>query len=335
MSEPKKRLFHFDFIRSIAIILIIIHHYKANIFLKESWNFVSAGDLGVSLFIILSGAGLMLSTLNSFDLMIYLKHRFFAIYPLFWCSYIVSFSILFFVNNKIHYNGHPLKFVLTIMGIDGFTLYTIPNYYLIGEWFLGFIIISYLIFPILRYCFLRNKIITLIGCLLLTIILWKLNPIFGMRYTRFPLTRLMEFVFGMMFIYYYRAPYKIKVVATSLILLLLAFFFDEKTNSFFRLLLISPCLFVIISFLSEGIKNNLIIKLFQFVSLHSYAAFLLHHIIIKLFFSKLEYKTLSLNFPYLSFTICLTFIFIVSFFTVRFSNRLISYFRFKHVSATQ
>jgi peptidoglycan/LPS O-acetylase OafA/YrhL len=205
-----KRVYYLDFIRGISVCLIIIFHFNVHtlelsvsdnpVFWKKTViDHSLLGVLGISLFIILSGASLMLSTKESFKMRTFFRNRFLSIYPLFWVTYATAFSILCFVHHKLPAKAPPLSFFLTIIGLDGFLLYTIPNFYLLGEWFLGFIIIMYIIFPLLRYIFTKYAMFTIILCVFITLLVGKFTQL-KMDIMRFPLFRLTEFVFGMSFI---------------------------------------------------------------------------------------------------------------------------------------
>lgn len=156
--SSKSRLFYLDFTRAIAILLIIFFHY--NVWLKRIvgdervmvQSFDLAGSIGVSLFVILSGASLMASSKGSFTSLGFYKKRLLAIFPLFYVTYLAILLFYAVLYSKVPFScKNPLAFLLTIVGMDGFLVYTIKNYYLIGEWFLGFIVIMYLFYPVVRY----------------------------------------------------------------------------------------------------------------------------------------------------------------------------------------
>ena len=141
----EKRLYYLDFIRAIAVCFIIIFHFNAHalemsvsdspVFWMKSLNQHSLfghsllGGLGVSLFIILSGACLMLSTKESFNVRTFFRNRFFSIYPLFWVTYITAFLTLFLIHNRLPVTAPPISNFLTVIGLVGFLLYTMPNFY--------------------------------------------------------------------------------------------------------------------------------------------------------------------------------------------------------------
>ena len=47
------------------------------------------------------------------------------------------------------FRGHWIKFIYTIIGLDGYLYYRIKTYFILGEWFLGAIIIIYILYPLL------------------------------------------------------------------------------------------------------------------------------------------------------------------------------------------
>ena len=92
-KKVRERIFYLDFIRTIAVILIIITHYNAafvfglepaltdRCVITEFPFGIYVGDLGVSLFLIISGAALMYVYEGDFDIKLFYKKRFWAIYP--------------------------------------------------------------------------------------------------------------------------------------------------------------------------------------------------------------------------------------------------------------
>lgn len=157
----RKRLFYLDFVRAIAVILILLTHYNAGFVfginppqldkcvLFEYPFGIYIGDLGVSLFLIISGAALMYVYNERIDLKTFYKKRFLAIYPMFWIAYIVA--VLPNLGNFSSLGIPKWRFVLTLIGMDGYLSEYGSGFYVLGEWFLGFIVLFYIIFPLLRY----------------------------------------------------------------------------------------------------------------------------------------------------------------------------------------
>jgi len=196
-------------------------------------------------------------------------------------GFVFSFIILY---QKNPFPGrNPATFILTLIGMDGFLLYKIPNFYIIGEWFLGFIIILYLIFPIIRYFFILNKHLLLVTMVLMTIVVYNIYS-FDMAIQHFPLSRILEFSFGMYFISYFKEEAFIKNIMYLVLTLVgsVAVYKLFKTELYvFNIL--GMLSFVFLSSVSTLIKSNIIVNIVKFLSRYSYAAFLVHHqILIKI-----------------------------------------------------
>ena len=77
----------------------------------------------------------------------YARDRFFAIYPLFWAC----FFPLFVYSDLLHGNNAAVprwKLLLSVLGLDGFLQPYTPTFYKVGEWYLGCILLLYLLFPL-------------------------------------------------------------------------------------------------------------------------------------------------------------------------------------------
>ncbi|WP_307741680.1 acyltransferase family protein [uncultured Mobiluncus sp.] len=158
--EPakKKRLFYLDFVRAFSVLLILLTHFNNPFFTASGWIITNhpfhiyVGDLGVSLFLMISGTALTVTYRRPLDLKLFFKKRFLGIYPMFWIAYAVFFTLRFLVYRA---NVGPLpyrSFPLTIMAMDGLVAnFGVPTMYLLGEWFLGFIVIFYLVFPLMLW----------------------------------------------------------------------------------------------------------------------------------------------------------------------------------------
>ena len=154
----KERLFYLDFVRAIAAVSIVITHFNARFLLLNlptpekavittTVSNIYIGNWGVSLFFIISGAALMYVYEEKCDLKTFYKKRFFSIYPMFWIAYFFAFCYLFYVNKAIPGGGAPKKnFILSIIGFDGLMAENVQTFYILGEWFLGAIILMYVFF---------------------------------------------------------------------------------------------------------------------------------------------------------------------------------------------
>ena len=152
----RERLYGMDLVRVCALILILVYHF--NIYLGEGEELIvpfisqdSMGAVGVGLYLIISGAALAYNYDGFFRIGEFYKRRIITLMLPFWIAYI--FVLIFNFIMGIKGPSLPLwRYIFTIIGMDGYLSYRIPTFYLIGEWFLGFIIICYILFPLYKYC---------------------------------------------------------------------------------------------------------------------------------------------------------------------------------------
>ena len=164
----KERLYALDLIRAIAVILILITHYNANFIgfngpaqpnkvVLTAFPFnIYIGDLGVGLFLLISGASMYYVYVNQkLNLANFSKKRLLNILPMFYIAYVLAFLYNFGVNKGFSHDGISLKWGLsTILGFDSLMQTAgFPSFMLVGEWFLGMILLVYLFFPLLKVCF--------------------------------------------------------------------------------------------------------------------------------------------------------------------------------------
>lgn len=307
----KNRVYSMDFIRAIATLFIFTFHfdmgspesplriYSSNIFFHN----IDMGSMGVTLFFILSGCGLMYSQRNrQFSLKAYYINRFWAIFPPFWISYV--FCRLLFETFIPHlFDSVPKRYYfLTLIGMDSFLSYKLPNFAMIGEWFLGCIIIIYIMYPLLRICVIKWPYLTLLFSFILHEVLrfyypFEISPLWN------PLVRVVEFVFGMFFAQLILdkslnfSPKQSTVIsAFSLIILCFLFFADYSKLNIWVMDVILICGIFLFFFLFEVGKHfslSPIKKVVDFISHYSFNIFLVHHPIEMLFAAYFRTQTLS------------------------------------------
>ena len=169
----KKRIFYLDFIRAFATVVIVLCHYNA-LFVYNCNNPAAAvltlnvgniyiGAFGLSLFLIITGAGMMCAygRDEKIDLKRFYVRRFVTIYPTFWICYFLVF-ILSFYENKGLPNIPKVNIIFSILGLDGYLLnFGVSTFYYVGEWFLGFILLFYLILPFIIWLMKKNVYVLL------------------------------------------------------------------------------------------------------------------------------------------------------------------------------
>lgn len=205
-----KRLFYIEFIRAISLLIIVVFHFNWNLsehgqtaplVLKNFYRNIDLGSLGVAMFVMLSGSSLMLSYGEKLNLRDFYARRALSIFPLYWTAYVVWASFMFVMSG--HLSSGPAWWtpILTVTGFDGFLLYKIPNYYLLGEWFTGMILCLYVVFPLLRLAVNRSAV----GSLIVSVVMLGLvhhfyDRFFQMPDFRSPLIQVWFMVFGMAFV---------------------------------------------------------------------------------------------------------------------------------------
>lgn len=320
----KKRVFELDFVRALAAILIIMTHFNARyMFIGtpeayskmivgiDTFN-IYIGALGVSLFLIISGAALMLTYENNFTLKKFWKKRFLSIYPMFWLAYFVAFLHHFYHNKGLMFAQAPkFNIIYSILGIDGYlSNANVPTFYLLGEWFLGLILLIYVIFPILRWGVIKHPIITfLVGMGLYVFGIIYQPDVLPQNMVLF--VRLPEVLFGMYFQKYVKEV-KWFWVIIAVGVLGLNTCLKPEFNQCLQTTYIGIAAFIVLFFVGKWIKNlHVITRFCEIISKYSYAIFLTHHYIIAFVMAEFDLNTITVCESYILFILicCLIAIF--------------------------
>lgn len=163
----EKRIRELDALRVIAMFFVITYHFGM-LYAERGiphFNFLCLtpnyefGNVAVTIFFILSG-GLLYKkyeTLQSLSINDFYLKRAKSIYPAFWLLslYIpVSIVLRWFSGRDPFVYGHPAKLLLTLVGMDGYAQsFGVSTYFFGGEWFVGAIVILYLLYPFLAKCY--------------------------------------------------------------------------------------------------------------------------------------------------------------------------------------
>ena len=303
----KERIFYIDFIKVISTILILVYHFyeyldRFNVngidrIFYYTINGTEHGAValnGLAAFFIVSGVALMYKYSEKINYKEYAFKRFKSIFPMFWITYILVYLYDFFITKKnqvlpIH------KFLLTIVGVDGYFLYLSPNFYKVGEWFLGAIIFLYIVFPLFRKLIKKGKKIATIVVILLAIasaLILTYYP-FTINYKRNMVICIFLFVFGIYFWEY------IKEIKWYQALISLVIYIVFRTINFtfldakFQIYIPAVVSFFIFVYISKFITNRNIKKVFEILSKYSYAIFLVHTFVINEVLVKVQGKTLT------------------------------------------
>ena len=230
----KNRIYGWDVIRIVSAFLVTLAHLSETVFNQygvQSMFLRNAngdyGALAATAFFILSGAALALTTPrigNGEELKQFYRKRIKAIFPMFLFLWVVLYVAISIRERNLLWGGEPWTMILTLIGMDGYLLYLIPNYYIIGEWFLGALVLLYLLYPALLWLFTRYRLAATAGILILYILLMLYNP-FRMHPSANPVSCLTMFWIGMLLCAYREKVYagiSRPAVCGALVLLLFA-----------------------------------------------------------------------------------------------------------------
>jgi peptidoglycan/LPS O-acetylase OafA/YrhL len=318
----KGRLFYLDFVRTFAVFLILLTHYNVHFlfyFMEPQrpenaivtlypFN-IYVGNLGVSLFFIVSGAALMYVYKETCNLKEFYKKRFFSIYPMFWIAYFAVFLYFFYRLKHMVYLGVPKEnFILTILGIDGYLRDVIPStYYLVGEWFLGCIILMYLLFPLLRKLVLSHPWATASVSAVLYVLFAFFEWFPNFASSKIIFVRIPELLFGMLFLL------KIKKVHLGLAFCSMGILIGNSVlkpeiSANFQTTYVGILFFLVLAYCAQWLDRGIIREICHTVSKYSYAIFLVHHTIVDELTSTFPMEELNRSERYLLFIfyVCLT-----------------------------
>lgn len=177
MSTKIKRIDEFDFIRAISAVGIAVGHFSIELqnYGIDSpchWlTYYPGGGFGwlfVTIFFILSGAALRYryTELHLKDIKLFYKKRWMSLFPSFYILWVFLYIRNASFYGSLLYKGNPLKFLLTVFGLDGWLSYRVDNYAIIGEWFLGAIVVIYTSYPLFIYLYNYNKWFVGIGVII-------------------------------------------------------------------------------------------------------------------------------------------------------------------------
>ena len=343
LVSNKKRIYCFDIIKLISISIIYIYHvvmdmyvvhpmynmkFIENLLIRPNVNLVM---VAVALFIFISGATLTLSYKGE-NLFEFYKKRLTRVLLPFYISYFIYFIIKVLTYKTYHLFGNVQKWkiLFTMIGMDEY-LYAngVSTFSLgVGEWFLGCIILCYIIFPFLKKANDKNKKLTFI---LMSI--WFLFINYSYNVFNFKIVPHMNFLCQVYNFYlgiYFASEqilYRMKKwsVVVSVPVIIFLYFYSLHINIPDNLKTSIISVATIISFYSIEkflIKINilnLILKVFNSISLEIY---LIHHFIIYQIDYMLGYRRLKGIETLLVLIVNLVITLILSFFVNAFCKRI-------------
>lgn len=285
-EQPKKRLVSFDIICLFSCLCVTLVHFNASVsgyngtfvYPQNSLipNFylegrIYLGGIGVSLFFMLSGARLMYSYrgVKSF----YTK-RIMNIYPMFWIAYATATAIDF-MHNRFMPTGNLITRLISIFAMDGYLCslgFDFWTYYKLGEWFLGCILILYIIFPILHGGVERYPRLMIAA----SIVVYAWGAKRGVNDLWF-FMRIPEMMFGMYFVRYCAEKKLLIWLLGCGATFALAWVFRNNVMPLTLCIALGMVLFCLFTMLAKYVKNPRIISALAQMSVLTYPIFLVHH----------------------------------------------------------
>ncbi|MGR1195951.1 acyltransferase family protein [Alloscardovia omnicolens] len=289
VQSRRPRLFYLDAVRAFAAILIVITHFN-NPFLVTRPVFANSpfgiyiGGLGVSLFLIISGAALMYTQgdKEKLNLRTFYSKRALTIYPMFWIAFLVA-NLFHLWRSGWQFGQTPWwRIIFSVFAVDGYVANMhVSTFYTLGEWFLGFILIFYAIFPLLRVGVKKYPVSTavIVGILYVVTILSSFT-VLQLPQDLLLTVRLPEIIFGMYFVRYIKHVSHAVGVGSMIFLILQQW--KEFLSGPLAVTFVGIAFFLALVWLCQliGQPSKVIEYPVNWVSKFSYAIFLTHHVII-------------------------------------------------------
>lgn len=342
MKNKKERIFYLDFIRALATLLIVLTHYNALFIYNVNRPQVAVialnigniyiGALGVSLFLIISGAAMMYVYENceSVNWKNFYYKRFITIYPMFWIAYLIVGFLVFFEQKGINPTIPRKNFIFTVLGFDSYLLnFGIRTFYHVGEWFLGLIILIYIVFPLFLKIIKCCPIIFVLGGTLIiyisSLILFKNKSWCGVLFT----VRVPEFIFGMYFMKYIKKVFWYIALICLIVIVTNQLGKPTEINPNLQVTYIGICSFLVLTYTASFVKWHVIKNICATICKYSYPCFIIHHWLIYKIALTFNLNTITKFNSYLLFFGCCVVTAFSSYFLYKINDKIISYLKTK------
>lgn len=281
----KEKINSINFIKAVSAIGIIAAHFSNYLLNKDFSLFLvfangGWGSVFAQIFFMVSGAVLFYNYEDKLDLKKYYKKRCKSIFPMFYIAYFLVEVSRMIKHKSLFYRGSLVPYIFTIFGMDGYLANRTTTYYILGEWFLGMIIVLYILFPLILHRFKKDDSTTMFAATILYVLCLE-KPIINAVPIWSITSCLVSFVFGMFVIKNRKILINKFTAAVSLVAVLILMFLPLGRSADVCLRLMSAYLFLLLMFAGEWImKSKVNNKIFGCLSKYSYAIFLLQHLII-------------------------------------------------------
>lgn len=295
----KERVLYLDLIRVIGFVVITAYHFAsavgangieaAHIDLYVGFNSFRWGPIALACFFMVSGAALIMNYEERLDIKEFYKKRFLGIFPLFWLAYLFAF-LAYFYRMKGMPEAPKITFLFTIIGMDKYMEEFMCTFGLVGEWFMGAIIMLYILFPLYRFIMLKNKYILPV-ILLGAALFLSYNNVFPINFDKNPIVCSMYFVIGMLLEMLRKGKnQKVVVIGRRIAAAVgmgvyIAVYMVERVNhsinSYHRIFILALSFYMVMMEVSTWIRSERAKRLIVVLGRHSYAFYLIHHVFLQ------------------------------------------------------
>jgi peptidoglycan/LPS O-acetylase OafA/YrhL len=285
VKSPKNRLISIDFVRACSTIGIIIFHYFDDIkisdfyFLYYTKNF-SWGSMFVTVFFSISGTVLYHNYSKMYSLRAFYFKRWKSIFPAYYLCFFFFYLKNVFYKKKLFYKRNKISLLFTIFGMDGYFGEFTKTYHLVGGWFLGTIIIIYILFPFML-CILKKNFLIL-PIILIIIFICQINYYeIGRNHNKNLFNCIFRFYFGILSRKFsLDKNYYVGVISIIIHIILCSFVIPK----FKYIIIINNIqgfsLYIILVHIGNYIMKTKLNAIFKEISKLSFFMFLFHHRII-------------------------------------------------------
>lgn len=295
MSAARSRAPEYDLIRVLCMSTVALFHWGTTC-TEQGLSGVSDafvaypngtwGEMASLVFLMLSGAVLALNyPFGRFSALSFYKKRWLSIYPLYYLAYGLAACWLLVFWPGYFGNADPFKFFLSFLGMDGYFSYRWAGSYILGEWFLGAIVLLYLLYPLLAAAMEHTATRTAVTAVLpIAFVLVVRHGWFGTYYAIYSLHNLFTcalcFWLGMLYQKYRTVfPRLFRAAALfSLPVLAVTLFFPLPMNHFYWMMLDAICCFLVLAELAPLLLRwGPLAALCRWLGKYAYAMLLVHH----------------------------------------------------------
>ncbi len=289
----EKRIAAFDFIRVMSAFGIVAFHFSnyTNCPSKPFFLYKNGvwGNVCSTVFFMLSGTLLCLRyqrVATGRELKEFYYKRWKSIFPMYYAAYAWYFLKIVRGSGAIFFRGAPWLLIQTFAGLDGYLYYRFPdNYYILGEWFTGAIILLYLLFPLILWAFRRSERFTAVSMTALyagMLLLYRFGNVFVLDDFRNLISCMFSFWMGMEIARHRKLLDDVRVVAVCWAGAVLFAAVTLPLNANVSVHLMALCCFVVLYDLGKRIfaLSGTLRSLFGWLGGLSFGIFLMQHVTI-------------------------------------------------------